>query len=75
MGLDLTTGLVVSLIYTLCSPGLIAGKTADRFGRNRAIGIACWIFLVGSASMTFAVDFWSLLVGRVITVRFRFLRF
>lgn len=48
--------------------GLIAGKTADHFGRNRAIAIACLIFLMGSACMTLAWNFRVLLVGRVITV-------
>lgn len=49
--------------------GLIAGKTADRFGRNRAIAIACLIFLTGSACMTLAWNFRVLLIGRVVTVR------
>lgn len=47
--------------------GLIAGKTADRFGRNRAIALACLIFLTGSACMTLAWNFRVLLVGRIIT--------
>jgi sugar porter (SP) family MFS transporter len=47
--------------------GLIAGKTADHFGRNRAIAIACLIFLTGSACMTLAWNFRVLLVGRVVT--------
>ncbi len=47
--------------------GLIAGKTADRFGRNRAIALACLIFLTGSACMTLAWNFRVLLVGRVVT--------
>jgi hypothetical protein len=49
--------------------GLIAGKAADRFGRNRAIALACLIFLTGSACMTLAWNFHVLLIGRVITVR------
>ena len=48
--------------------GLIAGKAADRFGRNRAIALACLIFLTGSACMTLAWNFRVLLLGRVITV-------
>lgn len=47
--------------------GLIAGKAADKFGRNRAIALACLIFLTGSACMTLAWNFRVLLVGRIVT--------
>jgi len=47
--------------------GLIAGKTADKFGRNRAIALACLIFLTGSACMTLAWNFRVLLLGRIVT--------
>jgi hypothetical protein len=48
--------------------GLIAGKTADHLGRNRAIAVACLIFLVGSSCMTLATSYNSMLLGRLITV-------
>ncbi|KAM3576673.1 hypothetical protein VYU27_001476 [Nannochloropsis oceanica] len=47
--------------------GLIAGKAADKFGRNRAIALACLIFVTGSACMTMAWNFRMLLVGRIVT--------
>jgi len=58
-----------SLIYFVVPTGLIAGRTADHLGRNRAIGVACLIFLGGSLIMTCAWSFETLLLGRLITVR------
>ena len=47
--------------------GLIAGKTADALGRNKAIGFSCLIFLLGASLMTLSSNFTTLLIGRIIT--------
>lgn len=59
----------LSVLGVVLCVGLIAGRTADVLGRNRAIGVACLIFLVGSTIMTLAVSFPTLLLGRIVTVR------
>jgi len=61
---EITVG---SLNLVAAFGGLVAGKAADALGRRKSIGLACLIFITGAVIMTLSTDFYSLLLGRVIT--------
>mmetsp|Transcript_4975 Transcript_4975/g.9068 ORF Transcript_4975/g.9068 Transcript_4975/m.9068 type:complete len:514 (-) Transcript_4975:189-1730(-) len=55
----------LNVVAGICA--VLAGFTADRLGRKKALGIACVIFAVGAGVMTSALEFYTLFLGRVIT--------
>jgi len=55
----------LNIVAGLCA--ILAGQTADRLGRRKALGVACCVFAVGAGVMTGAPEFWTLFVGRIIT--------
>mmetsp|Transcript_30210 Transcript_30210/g.73530 ORF Transcript_30210/g.73530 Transcript_30210/m.73530 type:complete len:515 (-) Transcript_30210:414-1958(-) len=55
----------LNIVAGICA--VLAGYTADRLGRKKALAIACVIFGTGAGIMTSAMDFWVLFLGRIIT--------
>ena len=51
-----------ALIGSLC-----AGFFADRFGRRKTVAAAAVVFIAGAGTMAGAPEFWTMMVGRVIT--------
>jgi len=46
--------------------GLLAGALSDLFGRKPVTLLSSVIFVIGAALMTFAHQYWLLLLGRVV---------
>lgn len=62
------TQLVVgSLNFVSAFGTLIAGETADAFGRKTTVWLCCVFYTVGTVLMTFATNYEFLLLGRIVT--------
>ena len=59
--------VVSSLNFVAAFGALIAGATADLLGRRRTVAVCSVLYIVGTALMTFATNYWELLGGRIIT--------
>jgi len=55
----------LNIVAGLCA--VLAGYTADKLGRKKALGIACIVFALGAGVMTAATNFAILFIGRIIT--------
>jgi len=55
----------LNIVAGICA--VLAGHTADKLGRKKALGIACIVFAIGAGVMTSATEFAVLFVGRIIT--------
>ena len=65
---DDQTSLLVGILNIMAAfGGLCSSVSSDRFGRKFAIGMACFLFFVGSLIKSLANGFIMLLVGRVIS--------
>ncbi|CAM9777777.1 unnamed protein product [Chrysoparadoxa australica] len=64
----LQAAVIVSSLNMVAAPGaVLAGSVSDFFGRKRAIGTACLIFIGGSLLKIMSTGFGVLLFGRIIT--------
>lgn len=55
-----------SLNFTAALGTIIAGHTADKYGRKFTVALTCWLFLAGTACMTLAPSYGYLLLGRIV---------
>mmetsp|Transcript_59398 Transcript_59398/g.112103 ORF Transcript_59398/g.112103 Transcript_59398/m.112103 type:complete len:613 (+) Transcript_59398:128-1966(+) len=62
-----TQMVVGSLNFISAFGTLIAGVTADAFGRKTTVWICCVFYTIGTALMTFAPNYEFLLMGRIVT--------
>ncbi|MFF9127871.1 sugar porter family MFS transporter [Streptomyces sp. NPDC014889] len=60
-------GSVVSILLIGAMLGAVsAGRMADRLGRRKALATEGTVFLVGTAILTTAPGYWTLIVGRLV---------
>mmetsp|Transcript_37420 Transcript_37420/g.48415 ORF Transcript_37420/g.48415 Transcript_37420/m.48415 type:complete len:591 (+) Transcript_37420:3-1775(+) len=65
---DVQTQLVVGSLNFISAFGtLIAGQSSDRLGRKTTVWICCGLYILGTACMALAPNYYILLVGRVVT--------
>ncbi|MCX4427044.1 sugar porter family MFS transporter [Streptomyces mirabilis] len=60
-------GSVVSILLVGAILGAVtAGRMAEHLGRRKALAVEGTVFLVGTALLTTAPDYWTLIVGRLV---------
>ena len=59
--------IVASLNFVSAVGALYAGGLCDQIGRRKTMMVASIVFAIGAVLMACAVEFWSLLLGRVVT--------
>ena len=56
-----------SLNFMAAAGALVGGKVADPYGRKWTLQLCCYLFLVGTLCMAFAINYATLLIGRIVT--------
>jgi sugar porter (SP) family MFS transporter len=56
-----------SLNFVAAAGALLGGAVADKRGRKPTLQLCCWLFVAGTLLMGLAPEYYSLLLGRIVT--------